>query len=195
MDIVICPTSQPCETETSWRGKRTPPDCSNVRCRQDWISSEAREQFHNPTHVISNFPSRPHLLRQSIWQQTTPHTTSQNLISYTRNLTLGPLHSQDPNTCVIIRIAHWSTVAPWETKRVDFSQYPMSDSSFHFFVQPKADVPFDLTFSFSQFLMVFCNFRIADPNPRALAFVQQRMPCNTLIRLQDIAMLLDDLHL
>ena len=33
MDVVIRPTSHSCETETSWRGKRTPPDCSNVRCR------------------------------------------------------------------------------------------------------------------------------------------------------------------
>ena len=46
-------------------------------------------------------------------------------------------------------------MAPWETKGADLSQFPINDSSFRFFVQPKADaLPY---LYFAHFLAPFCN--------------------------------------
>ena len=75
---------------------------------------------------MSFFSSRLHLLQQSIWQQTTPQITRQNQASHFQNLTLEPLHSQDPNSWVTLRIAHWSTVPLGKPRGPTFLKAPLT---------------------------------------------------------------------
>ena len=141
---------------------------------------------------MSFFSSRLHLLQQSIWQQTTPQITRQNQASHFQNLTLGPLHIQDPNSWVTLRIAHWSTVAPWETKGTDLSQSPFNFLPFHFLVQPIEVIRPDITYT--GFLALYQAASSSSKYLRLKSIIQQRMPCNMALQLVNVQPLMNLLH-
>ena len=194
MDIVICPTSQPCVTETSWRGKRTPPDCSNVRCRQDWIGPEASERFNNPTHVIANPVSRPFFPQQSIFHPTFPRYSLRHFYQYLKNLTLGPLHSQSPNFRITIRVTHWSSVAPWETRGTALRYAPFNHPSFHFLIQPIEVVNPDLTYDQFNAYLDATRYSPGGSLSCLQQIVRRLMPCTMAVKPSQIEQLMRQLY-